>query len=316
MELRQGCRIRSNARGRDGTGEGAIAPSEVIRPRRSIPACAGNSVRSRFSLGRFSPVHPRVCGEQGGSLSSPWVYWRSIPACAGNSGILPQRRELDTGPSPRVRGTGDSSFCCIDLGFGPSPRVRGTGDSSFCCIDLGFGPSPRVRGTVSKKLVSTKWKPGPSPRVRGTGCTGATVGVLGPRSIPACAGNRSANVVSRRRRSVGPSPRVRGTDAAGQDHQAHNPVHPRVCGEQVFFHIRCRLLYGPSPRVRGTEFRSYRRLMTDVGPSPRVRGTAPWPARSPRPCLVHPRVCGEQSIDTIGQAATAAVHPRVCGEQV
>ena len=94
------------------------------RPRRFIPACAGNATCHEREE-RKQPVHPRVCGERptalptGGTFdgSSPRVRGtlaqpdapaggeRFIPACAGNAldGLLPGQ-PLD-GSSPRVRGT-------------------------------------------------------------------------------------------------------------------------------------------------------------------------------------------------------------------
>ena len=54
-----------------------------LRVRRFIPACAGNSLRARGSVGEWA-VHPRVCGEQ--------IFNRGFALlCAGSS--------------PRVRGT-------------------------------------------------------------------------------------------------------------------------------------------------------------------------------------------------------------------
>ena len=84
-----------------GTGARAREPCLVGR---FIPACAGNSVRPVTAV-LFSPVHPRVCGEQSQQRnvvsrhagSSPRVRGteqqskidhdngRFIPACAGNS---------------------------------------------------------------------------------------------------------------------------------------------------------------------------------------------------------------------------------------
>ena len=115
-----------------------------LRPRRFIPACAGNTGGSR-ARPRLRPVHPRVCGEhqtcpaisEGMPGSSPRVRGtprdterpracpRFIPACAGNTRPVPRR--ADRPPvHPRVCGehivqatiTGDTD--------GSSPRVRGT----------------------------------------------------------------------------------------------------------------------------------------------------------------------------------------------
>ena len=95
---------------------------------RFIPACAGNSIGRDCHLG-WSPVHPRVCGEQprlalfgdASSGSSPRVRGtverevnrarsqRFIPACAGNSVVV--GGQCDRGAvHPRV--CGEQTFPC------------------------------------------------------------------------------------------------------------------------------------------------------------------------------------------------------------
>ena len=128
---------------------------------RFIPACAGNSFSSMNSRA-FGSVHPRVCGEQ---ISN------------GINDIL------DSGSSPRVRGTGDTRYPKTRQGrFIPAcagNRVRGFGCTSFgavhprvCgeqvrwidCHFSGDGSSPRVRGTEDHIAVGSRLAPVPPHR--------------------------------------------------------------------------------------------------------------------------------------------------------
>ena len=90
-------------------------------------------------------VHPRVCGEQGGSTtampakvgSSPRVRgtvytriydpvdYRFIPACAGNRQRW-FRRPVVSAVHPRVCGEQSAFACELIALYGSSPRVRGT----------------------------------------------------------------------------------------------------------------------------------------------------------------------------------------------
>ena len=73
-------------------------------PARFIPACAGNSGRAQ-PVDFGCAVHPRVCGELGGSGRGTARSTRFIPACAGNSLGARTGLVLVVGSSPRVRGT-------------------------------------------------------------------------------------------------------------------------------------------------------------------------------------------------------------------
>ena len=173
--------------------------------------------------------------------------------------------------------------------------------------------------------------PGSSPRVRGTVqlCVRCQPG---ERFIPACAGNSSANPVRSKQRTV----------------------HPRVCGEQASGVSPNLAQTGSSPRVRGTGIRR----LAQFGPNrfiPACAGNRHQASRPIWPKPVHPRVCGEQTLDWMlvdgdcgssprvrgtdrpgrteyhenrfipacagnrnrleGMAKCGAVHPRVCGEQ-
>ena len=114
------------------------------RERRFIPACARNS-HPQARMGRCSPVHPRVRGEQFSSRlkcacmvgSSPRARGtvaacapkrapaRFIPACAGNRTTSPQTHSPTT-VHPRVRGEQGGGFLSLSRCLGSSPRARGT----------------------------------------------------------------------------------------------------------------------------------------------------------------------------------------------
>ena len=255
--------------------------------RRFIPACAGNTRRTKpltrshhgssprvrgthvhtlriFAKHRFIPacagntcrpppaswrpaVHPRVCGEHATSKQGRHRGFRFIPACAGNTTTFPKGGWSYSGSSPRVRGT-------------RRPRAAGVGRGRFI---------PACAGNTTIAAPSRIRFGGSSPRVRGTHGPHARGGGRG-RFIPACAGNTF-------RRWFG----VRGL-----------PVHPRVCGEHTLPMSGPAGAGGSSPRVRGTLDRfstegAYRRFI------PACAGNTPPPPVSGASDAVHPRVCGE-----------------------
>ena len=110
---------------------------------RFIPACAGNS-RRRAHGGTGLKVHPRVCGELLRKSLRRSAVDRFIPACAGNSKSRGRQRRINSGSSPRVRGT-------------PSTRWRGAVASRFI---------PACAGNSSTR--ATSWtSPTVHPRVCG-----------------------------------------------------------------------------------------------------------------------------------------------------
>ena len=133
------------------------------------------------------------------------------------------------------------------------------------------------------------------------------------RFIPACAGN------TRMPRSQAPG----------------RPVHPRVCGEHDYGGLVVQAIYGSSPRVRGTP--SAQGLQTvSQRFIPACAGNTPYEIVNDAPLAVHPRVCGEQAMDSTsagrfrrfipacagnssgmpGKGTGLPVHPRVCGDQI
>ena len=244
-----------------------------MKPQAIIAACAGSSPRVRGT------------GERG--LSSD--HWRRfIPACAGNRPCA--RRTACKGPvHPRVCGEQSRVSCVPPTNSGSSPRVRGTAkrrlpdspEPRFIPACAGNRQNPILRcleSAVHPRVCGEQRLPfqmhpqliGSSPRVRGT-VTQYQVQGRRRRFIPACAGNSCPWL---------PMP-------------PSNPVHPRVCGEQMLIQYR---------RLDGT------------GSSPRVRGTVAIQAAGGIALRFIP-ACAGNSRDGLWRAVLWAVHPRVCGEQ-
>ena len=159
-----------------GTECAATAPR---MPLRFIPACAGNRA-ALVLLPLYTPVHPRVCGEQ-------WLL-AALAAAAGGS-------------SPRVRGTAvcpyaiacRSRFIPACAGNRPGPGRDPVPDPVH----------PRVCGEQAIASLAQTAVVGSSPRVRGTERSLAPL-LLVLRFIPACAGNRSNATIWNRQCAVHP----------------------------------------------------------------------------------------------------------------
>ena len=255
---------------------------------RFIPACAGNS-RAKKSAPFASPVHPRVCGEQGRDNVDRGIR-KVHPRVCGEQAIGLDNFISDVGSSPRVRGTarervsaractrfipacaGNSSMPDRQPPPGPvHPRVCGEQHPSKIQFSSFIGSSPRVRGTVHSH----------DPRQ------------AAPRFIPACAGNSE-------------------TFKWIINLQA---VHPRVCGEQYAKGRRLCRRCGSSPRVRGT--------VVSGGPGlfnrrfiPACAGNRRNPLIDCIYCAVHPRVCGEQILHALGTRFGIGSSPRVRGTEL
>ena len=293
---------------------------------RSIPACAGKPDRSARRA-RACRVHPRVCGEARsetahdalGAGPSPRVRgsrsgWPvgtppsgSIPACAGKP-RAGDGGEREVRVHPRVCGEASSSLVLLVRVQGPSPRVRGSPSPSLhpflrsgsipACAGKPRGSRgsrheagvhPRVCGEAKLALPWRRAQTGPSPRVRGS-LPDELLDRGGGGSIPACAGKPPEAV------------ELHGADG----------VHPRVCGEAWTAGSMTFARAGPSPRVRGSQ-RGSMHPSPSLGSIPACAGK---PARSRRPgcgSWVHPRVCGEASLDDVGLRAAMGPSPRVRG---
>ena len=240
------------------------------------------------------------------------------------------RGDLSSGSSPRVRGTVCLRRSHLYVArFIPAcaGNRRKTSDS-----ELTGAVHPRVCGEQIQKIPDSGPHDGSSPRVRGTDLR-EFLGTADKRFIPACAGNSISAALSaislpvhprvcgeqfflssHSRRSIGSSPRVRGTVCSStsrfyasrfipacagnsvddKQFQVSQPVHPRVCGEQI-----------PALKL----------AISKTGSSPRVRGTDAAGRRQSLLCRFIPACAGNRAPRTAGKFVRS-VHPRVCGEQV
>ena len=229
-------------------GETIVLPrwrvAAAVHPR----ACGGNCPFSRHLNGDSGPS-PRVRGKPRG-LHSDDPLGGSIPARAGETEAL---AALADGEEVHPRACGGNRDAGISAVFpnGPSPRVRGKrrfGNSSRGCagsIPARAGetivlPRWRVAAAVHPRAcggnpedctLTIRWE-GPSPRVRGKPKRSLLLQTV-RRSIPARAGETSANKHLEGRRAV----------------------HPRACGGNAGIRMRLWQQSGPSPRVRGKQDR-------------------------------------------------------------
>ncbi len=171
---------------------------------RSIPACAGEPIRSS-SLCCGGSVYPRVCGgtSQVDALSLPEAGLS--PRVRGN-----QRGRARTPPRPRSI-PACAGEPCWSRGLGQLQRVY-----------------PRVCGGTCFGFVFALLSSGLSPRVRGNQIRVAHKGKA-MRSIPACAGEPPVMQLGTTPQKV--YPRVcGGTAAAGEASVSPKGLSPRVRG--------------------------------------------------------------------------------------
>ncbi len=130
---------------------------------------------------------------------------------------------------------------------------------------------------------------GSSPRVRGTQLKSRKPFSL-YRFIPACAGNTT------------------GITRLLIDYT----VHPRVCGEHTKMSAVLNSRTGSSPRVRGTHV--YGALCNKLKRFiPACAGNTFWTKEKTSPEAVHPRVCGEHTIQSDIVPQDRGSSPRVRG---
>ena len=91
--------------------------------------------------------------------------------------------------------------------------------------------------------------------------------------------------------------------------------HPRVCGEQSISHASASNFAGSSPRVRGTgHFQCSRQTLTGIIPA--CAGNSTPRTRCARFRSDHPRVCGEQRMNSSNTRRCMGSSPRVRGTEL
>ncbi len=211
-------------------------------------------------------VHPRVCGER-------WEQGAHA--------------EVDSGSSPRVRGTAErTERTAVTERF--IPACAGNG-SCGTRTESARSVHPRVCGERHGVASHVHAVLGSSPRVRGTG-PAQRRHVRRVRFIPACAGN-GARIFNSRARPT---------------------VHPRVCGERDPPLEAGPLEAGSSPRVRGTGGQALA-LVSGVRFIPACAGNGARCRSSARTRTVHPRVCGERPEPGLHDRLHVGSSPRVRG---
>ncbi len=261
-----------------------------------------------FGVNEAVIMHPRMCGEKIGSLSSlpnfpgspPHVRGKDsrthslpshdgfTPACAGKRVIMPPHSMLWYGSPPHVRGkdhteprTGwahrftpacagkRSSMPVPVLSSWVHPRMCGEKPPVLDGVLNVVGSPPHVRGKVTKRVPAT-WR---------------------LRFTPACAGK------SRK----------------CQPDKLQWPVHPRMCGEKAACCSAAICAAGSPPHVRGKGHRRGSRA-TCRRFTPACAGKRQPCARSLSVQRVHPRMCGEKSGSTSITRVLLGSPPHVRGK--
>ena len=274
-----------------------------------IPAWAGNTV-ARHGSRRRRRAHPRVGGEH--SMSHP---------C----------RLLESGSSPRGRGTLADPLAQPNRSSGSSPRGRGT-LPLYPAWPLPNAAHPRVGGEHATSGLGCNVNRGLIPAWAGNTrleqprlwCRGAHPRVGGEH--PASSGLRRGHQGSsprgrgthqprhRPRRRAGLIPAWAGNTRLEQPRLWCRGAHPRVGGEHLDPEDDEDVARGSSPRGRGTH--------PDRNVDLDGRGLIPAWAGNTAPAApgvggvrAHPRVGGEHMTAVCRAPATRA-HPRVGGEHV
>ena len=148
-------RCSSGCRGSSPRGRGTLLQiPESSRPRRFIPARAGNTAGGLTDAGR-TPVHPRAGGEHPCLPQRLQPLHRFIPARAGNT-ARPQVRRRCASVHPRAGGEHLEGKLSLGTGAGSSPRGRGTLGPDLAAIeDARFIPA-RAGNTQSSPSIPPK----------------------------------------------------------------------------------------------------------------------------------------------------------------
>ncbi len=236
--------------------------------------------------------HPRACGENPSSATTPWPVLRAIPARAGRTPFIDQRDRNDDRAIPARAGRTVSAYIPYDPNVGPSPRVRG----EHVCAQGAAQPYPgHPRACGENASRSARW--------------------LSPRAgHPRACGENSTGTHGNHRRRPG-HPRACGENAPGSGGGEHpQRAIPARAGRTPKLPYAPPPSFGPSPRVRGELFTPGKIPCVITGPSPRVRGERPAATSRCRASPGHPRACGENAGAGCSVCSPLPGHPRACGE--
>ena len=315
---------------------------------RFIPACAGNTIQSRWTAARRA-VHPRVCGEHAATTaasaaasgSSPRVRGtrgprravggsrRFIPACAGNTLARADRVAVRM-VHPRVCGEHASRKLILDglRRFIPAcagntiacrprlswravhPRVCGEHDHVTPLADGGDPVHPRVCGEHWTDGQAATDVDGSSPRVRGTPRRRVATQAVAPVHPRVCGEHvLVGSAMDGRGRFI---PACAGNTPSTRWPRGATAVHPRVCGEHGAMRLSTSAANGSSPRVRGTRPASPS-ASAWRGFIPACAGNTRFSVRCSRTMTVHPRVCGEHRRRMAAAATDSRFIPACAG---
>ena len=300
-----------------------------IKPRRSIPACAGEPP-GVGRLGVARPVYPRVCGGTGisrwptsrsyglsprvrGNLTANYRRMMnngSIPACAGEPCSWSSQYLL-IAVYPRVCGGTCFYLSLCSNGRGLSPRVRGNHSPSSCTRSR-FRSIPACAG--EPRLATPPWPRGRVyPRVCGGTTPNATNAAVFPGLSPRVRGNPRCGEDSSQR--LGSIPACAGEPPASSAAATRCTVYPRVCGGTYSTECRTLATAGLSPRVRGN-LSSIGLWVRFFGSIPACAGEPRKVLRTPRSYEVYPRVCGGTRKCDDPDCENIGLSPRVRGNPV
>ena len=180
--------------------------------------------------GGFVGIIPAHAGNTASSRKSP-PSWRDHPRACGEHTPTPNRPNVPSGSSPRMRGTPSPLFLLTgEHGIIPAHAGNTMPQDMVSCD---WWDHPRACGEHASLKSVHRRACGSSPRMRGTPVV-QQLFKLALGIIPAHAGN-----------TLGRSPPNRS-----------NRDHPRACGEHFSTNERSACSAGSSPRMRGTQHES------------------------------------------------------------
>ncbi len=296
------------------------------RPRRSIPACAGEPPFLLSQRGA-ARVYPRVCG----GTSTPGRPAAALP------GLSPRVRGNQAHARAREPVPGSIPACAGEPALWPAwcpsgevyPRVCGGTIGYMAALLTAAGLSPRVRGNPVQVEAddSLYWS---IPACAGEPCTTTALARWGAVYPRVCGG--TSRICPRPSRAGGLSPRVRGNPivvpktarkswsipaCAGEPlrlppSQSPSRVYPRVCGGTPPSSFWFRTGPGLSPRVRGNRRR--RGVCRHRGGSiPACAGEPECHRGRGEGLQVYPRVCGGTGSGSGSGSGRGGLSPRVRG---